>query len=238
MLIGLRGNQLQWPLARERARGLTVSDYGSERHLHGVHGLGRCLSPERPGNGPAECSDRRSGRNGRELYRVVSKLRLCRATQSAGEPRPQPLSPLRPPAPRRTRRRSKSRWIGSKPSGSPKGFGRSPTMTFPGAVKTSHALSVFVATGGVTGLVSFSPFVPPIRDSFRRQSESDCSKQNWQKRDNESVGRSYRSRPKYWLDAAARKASREHPQPFKSESHPGQPSVNRTSDYSALVRPR
>jgi hypothetical protein len=33
--------------------------------------------------------------------------------------------------------------------------------------------------------------------------------------------RTYRSKPKYWLDTAARKASREHPQPFKSESHPG-----------------
>src|SRR5271168_5468362 len=29
------------------------------------------------------------------------------------------------------------------------------------------------------------------------------------------------SGPKYWLDTAARKASREHPQPFKCESHPG-----------------
>jgi hypothetical protein len=44
--------------------------------------------------------------------------------------------------------------IGSKPSASPKGFGRSPTMTFPGAVKT-FTLSVFVATGVVTRVVSF-----------------------------------------------------------------------------------
>ena len=29
-------------------------------------------------------------------------------------------------------------------------------------------------------------------------------------------------RPKYWLEIAARKASREHPQPFQSESHPDQ----------------
>jgi hypothetical protein len=60
--------------------------------------------------------------------------------------------------------------IGSKPSGSPKGFGRSPTMTFPGAVKT-FTLSVFVATSAVVRLVSFSAFVPSVWRSFRRQSE-------------------------------------------------------------------
>jgi hypothetical protein len=41
--------------------------------------------------------------------------------------------------------------IGSKPNASPKGFGRSPTIAFPGAVKTFR-LSV----------VSFSPFVLSI----------------------------------------------------------------------------
>ena len=49
---------------------------------------------------------------------------------------------------------------------------------------------------------------------------SDCSRQIWQKRDDESVGRTYRPIRKFWLDTAARKASRERSQPFKSESHP------------------
>src|SRR5579862_396944 len=56
--------------------------------------------------------------------------------------------------------------IGSKPSASPNGFGRSPTIAFPGAVKT-FTLSVFDATGAVTRAVSFIPFGPPIRYSFR-----------------------------------------------------------------------
>jgi len=47
--------------------------------------------------------------------------------------------------------------IGSKPSASPKGFGRSPTIAFPGAVKT-FTLSVFKAPCAVTGVVSFTPF--------------------------------------------------------------------------------
>ncbi len=52
-------------------------------------------------------------------------------------------------------------------------------------------------------------------------SERVTVQQNWQKCDNESIARTYRSRPKYWLDTEARKASREHPQPFQSESLPG-----------------
>jgi hypothetical protein len=50
--------------------------------------------------------------------------------------------------------------MGSKPSASPKGFGRSPTIAFPGAVKT-FTLRV----------VSFTPFVPSIWYSFRCHSE-------------------------------------------------------------------
>ena len=46
---------------------------------------------------------------------------------------------------------------GSKPSGSPKGLGRSPTIAFPGAVKT-FTLSVFA--------VSFGPVVPSILHSL------------------------------------------------------------------------
>jgi hypothetical protein len=56
--------------------------------------------------------------------------------------------------------------IGSKPNASPKGLGRSPTIVFPGAVKT-FTLSVFnpdvfEATGTVPRVVSFRPFVPSI----------------------------------------------------------------------------
>src|SRR5579863_1119468 len=61
--------------------------------------------------------------------------------------------------------------IGSKPSGSPKGFGRSPTIGFPGAVKT-FTLSAFDVAGAVTRVLSFGPFVPPIWRSFRWQSVS------------------------------------------------------------------
>jgi hypothetical protein len=71
--------------------------------------------------------------------------------------------------------------IGSKPNASPKGFGRSPTIAFPGAVKT-FTLSVFDATGAgvVMRVVSFGPFVPSIwypfdvkaRDSSRQISRS------------------------------------------------------------------
>src|SRR5580700_8983811 len=148
---------------------------------------------------------------------MVSKLRLCRAIQPARASASATV-PIASTSTASYSPKIKVEVIGSKPSGSPKGFGRSPTMTFPGAVKT-FTLSVFVATGAVTRVVSFSAFVPSIWHSFRRQA-SDCSKQNWQKWDDESVGRTYRSRPKYWLDTAARKASTEHPQPFKSESHP------------------
>src|SRR5580692_586554 len=66
---------------------------------------------------------------------MVSKLRLCRATQSARAS----ASATVPIASTRTASYSpkiKVDVIGSKPSGSPKGFGRSPTIAFPGAVNT------------------------------------------------------------------------------------------------------
>jgi hypothetical protein len=56
-------------------------------------------------------------------------------------------------------------------------------MVFPGAVKT-FTLSVFVARGAVARVVSFDPFVPSTWYSFRCLSER--SKQNWQKRDDET----------------------------------------------------
>src|SRR5580698_8493737 len=152
---------------------------------------------------------------------MVSRLRLCRATQSARASASATVV-IASTSTASYSPKIKVDVIGSKPSGSPKGFGRSPTMTFPGAVKT-FTLRAFDATGAVTPVVSFSAFVLPIRYSFR----SDCPKQNWQKRDDEPVGRTYRSIPRYRLDTAARKASRENPQPFRSESYPGR-AANRT----------
>src|SRR5271165_4343215 len=60
--------------------------------------------------------------------------------------------------------------MGSKPSASPKGFGRSPAIVFPGAVKM-FTLSALDATGALTRVASFSPFVPSIWYSFRNQTE-------------------------------------------------------------------
>ena len=55
--------------------------------------------------------------------------------------------------------------IGSKPSASPKGFGRSPAMAFPGAVKT-FTLSVFDVMGAVMCAVSLSSYDSPrIRET-------------------------------------------------------------------------
>jgi hypothetical protein len=51
--------------------------------------------------------------------------------------------------------------IGSKPSASPKGFGRSPTIAFPGAVKTLTA-SVFDVMGAVMCVVSLSSYGAPF----------------------------------------------------------------------------
>jgi len=51
--------------------------------------------------------------------------------------------------------------MGSKPSASPKGFGRSPTIVFPGAVKTFTA-SVFDVVGAVMCVVSLSSYAACI----------------------------------------------------------------------------
>ena len=47
------------------------------------------------------------------------------------------------------------------PRGSPNGFGRSPTIAFPGAVRT-FTLSVLEGAGAVTLSLCSSPFVPPM----------------------------------------------------------------------------
>src|ERR1700733_15296404 len=100
---------------------------------------------------------------------MVSKLRLCRATQSARASASATV-PIASTSTASYSPKIKVDVIGSKPSASPKGFVRSPTIVFPGAVKT-FTLSVFDATGAVTCVASFSPFVPSIWYSFRCQSE-------------------------------------------------------------------
>src|SRR5271170_7643347 len=100
---------------------------------------------------------------------MVSKLRLCSAIQSAS------ASASATVVMASTSTASYSPKInvdvaGSKPSGSPKGFGRSPTIAFPGAVKM-FTLSMFDATGPVTRVVSFGPSVASILYSLRCQSE-------------------------------------------------------------------
>jgi hypothetical protein len=101
---------------------------------------------------------------------MVSKLRLCRATQSARASASATVV-IASTSTASCSPKIKVAAIGAKPSASPKeGYGRSPTIAFPGAVKT-FTLSVFDATGSVTRVVSFSPFVPSIWYSFRCQSE-------------------------------------------------------------------
>ena len=78
---------------------------------------------------------------------MVSRLRLCRATQSARASASATV-PIASTSTASYSPKIKVDVIGSKPSASPKGFGRSPTMVFPGAVKT-FTLSVFDATGGL-----------------------------------------------------------------------------------------
>src|SRR5271156_3288154 len=85
---------------------------------------------------------------------MVSKLRLCRATQSArasasatviiASTNTASCSP-----------KIKVDVIGSKPSASPKGLGRSPTMVFPGAVKTLTP-SAFDVMGALMCVVSLT----------------------------------------------------------------------------------
>src|SRR5579864_1740140 len=120
---------------------------------------------------------------------MVSRLRLCRATQSARAS----ASATVPIASTSTASCSPKINVdvaGSKPSASPKGFGRSPTIAFPGAVKT-FTPSEFGATGGLTAIASFGPFFSSTCCSFRFRA-SDRSRRDWQKRNDKSIGRTYR----------------------------------------------
>src|SRR5271156_1819412 len=87
---------------------------------------------------------------------MVSRLRLCSATQSA---RASASATVVMASTSTASYSPKIRVdvIGSKPSVSPKGFGRSPTITFPGAVKTLTP-SVFDLRGAVMCLVSLTVF--------------------------------------------------------------------------------
>src|SRR5579872_4377303 len=107
---------------------------------------------------------------------MVSRLRLCRATQSA---RASATVPIASTSTASYSPKIKVEVIGSKPSASPKGLGRSPTIVFPGAVKT-FTLSVFEATGAITGAASFSSFVTTIPGTPFDVTASDCSRRNWQ----------------------------------------------------------
>src|SRR5271156_1395323 len=94
---------------------------------------------------------------------MVSKLRLCRATQSARASASATVI-IASTSTASYSPKIKVDVIGSKPSASPKGFGRSPTIVFPGAVKT-FTLSV----------VFFNPFVPANFVVLSTIGASDCS---------------------------------------------------------------
>src|SRR5579872_5569368 len=96
---------------------------------------------------------------------MVSRFRLCRATQSARASASATVN-IASTSTASYSPKIKVDVIGSKPNASPKGLGRSPTMVFPGAVKT-FTLSV----------VSFGPFVPPIWYPSFDVTANDCSRQ-------------------------------------------------------------
>src|SRR5580692_7921797 len=84
---------------------------------------------------------------------MVSRLRLCRATQSARASASATVV-IASTSTASYSPKIKVDVIGSKPKASPKGFGRSPTIVFPGAVKTftlsGFDSGVFDPTGAVT----------------------------------------------------------------------------------------
>src|ERR1700733_9563754 len=115
---------------------------------------------------------------------MVSRFRLCSAIQSAS------ASASATVVMASTSTASCSPKInvdvaGSKPSGSPKGLGRSPTIAFPGAVKT-FTLSVLDTTGAVTRVPLSVLLCRPSGTPFDVRA-SDCSRKHYQKRDDESI---------------------------------------------------
>src|ERR1035438_1485583 len=87
---------------------------------------------------------------------MVSKLRLCRAIQSARASASATVV-IASTSTASYSPKIKVDVIGSKPSASPKGFGRSPTIVFPGAVKT-FTPSVFDVMGAVMCVVSLGSY--------------------------------------------------------------------------------
>ena len=123
--------------------------------------FGVAIAQERSGNGRAECSDRRSGRNGRALYRWSAGCDCADATQSA-RASASAIVPIASTSTASCSPKINVDVIGSKPSGSPKGLGRSPTIAFPGAVKM-FTLSVFDAVTRVgSSAHSCCPFGTPF----------------------------------------------------------------------------
>src|ERR1700735_2315989 len=78
---------------------------------------------------------------------MVSRLRWCRAIQSARASASATV-PIASTSTASYSPKIKVEVIGSKPNGSPKGLGRSPTMVFPGAVKT---FTLSLVNSGVFG---------------------------------------------------------------------------------------
>src|SRR6202142_256648 len=91
---------------------------------------------------------------------MVSRLRLCSATQSARASASATVV-IASTSTASYSPKIKVDVIGSNPSASPKGFGRSPTIAFPGAVKTLTP-SVFGVMGAVMCLVSLSSYDAPF----------------------------------------------------------------------------
>src|SRR5271165_4448720 len=91
---------------------------------------------------------------------MVSRLRLCKATQSARASASATV-PIASTSTASYSPKIKVDVIGSKPSASPKGFGRSPTIAFPGAVKTLTP-SVFDVMGALMCVVSLSSYDAPM----------------------------------------------------------------------------
>src|ERR1700734_688387 len=87
---------------------------------------------------------------------MVSKLRLCRATQFARASASATVI-IASTSTASCSPKIKVDVIGSKPSASPKGLGRSPTIAFPGAVKTLRP-SVFDVMGAVMRVVSLNSY--------------------------------------------------------------------------------
>src|SRR5277367_4012001 len=109
---------------------------------------------------------------------MVSRLRLCRATQSARASASATVH-IASTSTASYSPKIKVDVIGSKPNASPKGLGRSPTIVFPGAVKT-FTLSLFdsggfdatgAVTGAVTRVLSFGLLCRAFSYSFRCQCE-------------------------------------------------------------------